>query len=232
MKRMNFCMKENRYKNILGSRIKISNAEKCGNIYTGYYEKDNKNQYIYLLSEETDDVEIIAVIYDPVKKTEKYVAAKSGVRIYEPYIREKIGNIADCECYCLYEKTCGSIVYKIKDNKKYYLLIENDSGHIGFPKGHIEYGEREEETAVREVREETGLNISINSSTRQEYTYTTSAGIIKNCVYFYSEFKEENITLQQEEISQSWLLPYNEAYNMLNYPQDKIILKKAENMYD
>ncbi len=223
-------MKENRYKNILGSIVKISNVEKNGSIYTCRGEEDNR--FIYLLSEKTNEAEIIAVIYDPVKKTEKFVAAKTGDIIYEPYIREKTGNIAGCEYYCLYEKTCGSIVYKIKDNKKYYLLIKNDSGHIGFPKGHIEYGESEEETAVREVREETGLNIHINSKTHQEYTYTTSEGIIKNCVYFYSEFKEENITLQQEEISQSWLLPYNEAYDMLNYPQDKILLKKADLMYD
>lgn len=223
-------MKENRYKNILGKKIKISHIEKSGNTYTGYTEEDKR--FVYLLSDKSDDISVIAVIYDHTDGTEKLAAAESGTVMFEPYIRAKIGDNPDCEYYCLYEKTCGSVVYTVKDRIKYYLLIENDSGHIGFPKGHIEYGESEEETAMREVFEETGLKIEIDPKTRQEYTYTTSKGIIKNCVYFYSKFEEEHIKLQQEEIIQSWLLPYNEAYDLLNYPQDKVILKKADLMYD
>lgn len=67
-----------------------------------------------------------------------------------------------------------------RQRRKKYLLIKNDSGHIGFPKGHIEVGETERQTARREVFEETGIDIEINEETRQEYTYKTLNGSIKN----------------------------------------------------
>lgn len=130
------------------------------------------------------------------------------------------------------EKTCGSVVFTRENGIKKYLLIKNDSGHIGFPKGHTEYGETEAETAEREVFEETGLKIKISPDTRQEYTYKNKDSIVKNCVYFCNEFVNQTIELQQEEISQCWLVDYNEAMTLLNYPQDKIILEKADKMYD
>lgn len=130
------------------------------------------------------------------------------------------------------EKTCGSVVFTRENGIKKYLLIKNDSGHIGFPKGHVEYSESESETAEREVFEETGLKIKVRTDTRQEYTYKNKDSIVKNCVYFCSEFENQTIKLQQEEISQSWLVDYDEAMMLLNYPQDKIILEKADKMYD
>ncbi len=130
------------------------------------------------------------------------------------------------------EKTCGSIIFTRQDGIKKYLLIKNDSGHIGFPKGHVELGETEEETAQREVFEETGVKITAHTKTRQEYTYKNSEGIIKNCIYFCNEFFDDEIKIQQSEISQSWLVPFNEAMQLLNYPQDKVILEKADKMYD
>lgn len=130
------------------------------------------------------------------------------------------------------EKTCGSVVFTRENGIKKYLLIKNDSGHIGFPKGHVEYGETEAETAEREVFEETGLKIKVYTDTRQEYTYKNKDAIVKNCVYFCNEFENQTIKLQHEEISQSWLVDYDKAMMLLNYPQDKIILEKADKMYD
>jgi ADP-ribose pyrophosphatase YjhB (NUDIX family) len=43
----------------------------------------------------------------------------------------------------------------------YILLIRNRFGHWGLPKGHWEAGELLAETAIREVREETGLEIEV-----------------------------------------------------------------------
>lgn len=131
-----------------------------------------------------------------------------------------------------HEKTCGSVIFKRENRIKKYLLIKNDSGHIGFPKGHVEPNETEAQTAKREVFEETGVKIIIKPETRQEYTYKNADNIIKNCVYFCNEFDSDNINIQHEEISEYWLLPYNEAMELLNYPQDKIILEKADKMYD
>ena len=52
------------------------------------------------------------------------------------------------------EKACGAV---IKNEEGKILLIFQQNGFWGFPKGHVEEGETEPETAVREVFEETGL---------------------------------------------------------------------------
>ena len=65
------------------------------------------------------------------------------------------------------EKSCGAIVIN-KNNK--ILLVHHNAGHWDFPKGHIENGETEEQTAIREVKEETNIDIIINN----KYRYTTS----------------------------------------------------------
>ncbi len=132
-----------------------------------------------------------------------------------------------------YEKTCGSVVFTRDGNIKKYLLIKNrDSGHIGFPKGHVENNETEPQTAKREVFEETGLTVEIDPSTRQEYTYKLSNGVIKNCVYFCNEFVNSGIKIQEKEVLEYWLVDFDEAMKLLNYPQDRVVLEKADKMYD
>ena len=75
--------------------------------------------------------------------------------------------------YPKFEKTGGAVMFTEKDGERRYLLIKNNSGHIGFPKGHIDYGENELETAKREVFEETGLDFVQYGDFRREYTYMT-----------------------------------------------------------
>lgn len=219
------------YRENIGIKIQLSDLKKSedGKYSTGT-AAEYDNTPVYVITEKTDNLEVIAVIVNKSDNSQTWIAADEGVSIIEPMIRNIIGDDSDNEYYCLYEKTCGSIVYMNRDGVKYYLLIENHSGHIGFPKGHVEFGETEEETAEREVREETFLNVTINPDTRQAYTYKNPEGIIKNCVYFCSEFTEELIRLQEGEIIRCWLVPYEEAMPLLNYPQDRVIFEKAHKM--
>jgi 8-oxo-dGTP pyrophosphatase MutT (NUDIX family) len=64
-------------------------------------------------------------------------------------------------------RKCGIIMYNM-DTKKYLLVYGKKSQKWGFPKGHMEKGESEEETARRELFEETGicLNQPLNSKIR------------------------------------------------------------------
>ena len=56
-----------------------------------------------------------------------------------------------------HEKSCGAICYTREEGAPRVLVIcHRYGGHWAFPKGHVEAGESEEETAMREVREETG----------------------------------------------------------------------------
>lgn len=198
---------------------------------------DSEPQDVYALDwdNQTNDLEIIAVIERLDDNETKWIGVPAGTVIYEPYIKDQVDfceKFFITQYHCLYEKTCGSVLFIREDGVKKYLLIQNDSGHIGFPKGHIEYGETESQTAEREVFEETGISVKIDVDTRQEYTYKTLKNAIKNCVYFSNEFYEKEIKIQQEEISQSWIVPFDEAMKLLNFPQDRVILEKVDKMYD
>lgn len=83
------------------------------------------------------------------------------------------------------EKSCGAIII----NKNKVLLIRQKNGDIGFPKGHMESGEQEEETAIREVKEETNVNIIIDKTKRYQTSYFTDKGIYKEVVYFVAKPK-------------------------------------------
>ena len=148
--------------------------------------------------------------------------------MYEPEIKEQLGVLQSEKVLCFYEKTCGAVMYTEQGGERKYLLIKNDSGHIGFPKGHIELNETEEETAVREVFEETGFEITLNKNIRSQYQFITRENTQKNCVYFLAHYDYAPAKIQESEISQSWLVPYNEAILLLNFVQDQEILEKAE----
>ena len=59
------------------------------------------------------------------------------------------------------EKSCGAVVFTVIDSSIKYVIVESKEGYFGFPKGHVEKNETEKETALREIREETGLNVDI-----------------------------------------------------------------------
>lgn len=61
-----------------------------------------------------------------------------------------------------HEKSCGAVILK----EKQVLVVQQVSGFYNYTKGHIEKGETEEETAIREVKEETNLDIKITKSMR------------------------------------------------------------------
>ena len=66
------------------------------------------------------------------------------------------------------EKACGAVIEN-EDGK--ILVIFQNNGFWGFPKGHVEENETEAETAVREVFEETGLWVALNEENRFEFSY-------------------------------------------------------------
>ncbi|MBR6113333.1 MAG: NUDIX domain-containing protein [Bacilli bacterium] len=78
------------------------------------------------------------------------------------------------------EKSCGMIV--INDGK--VLIVKQNSGFYGFPKGHMEEGETEIETAIRETREETNIESYVTSEKRYSISYPIKNGIPKEVVYF------------------------------------------------
>lgn len=70
------------------------------------------------------------------------------------------------------EKSCGAVVVREDAGQKEILLIRHNAGHWAFPKGHMEEGETEVQTASREIQEETGLMVDIDGSFRTVITYS------------------------------------------------------------
>lgn len=143
-----------------------------------------------------------------------------AVDFTEKYFKSKL--------YPKYEKTSGAVLYTEKDSERRYLLVKTKSGHIGFPKGHVEYGETEKESALREILEETGIKAELYGDFRMEYTFTTLENTEKTGAFYLAYYNYKESQLQESEIDEEYLLPYEEAYEKLNWEQDKAVLSGAE----
>ena len=128
-----------------------------------------------------------------------------------------------------YEKSCGGIVFTRNNDEIRYVIIQHMGGHWGFPKGHVESGESETDTALREIREETGVSAQLLEGFRieEQYPLPNKSGVIKQVVYFLAEFTDQEIVYQKEELKAACLLPYEEAVNRLTFDETKHILAKA-----
>ena len=175
---------------------------------------------------------IIAVIhYKNVKKSALVVAPKNMHRIdYE--IRDVLAFNEPPESYnleCLYEHSCGAVVFRqIKGEYRFLLIKNRRSTHWGFPKGHMEKGETREETAIREVLEETGVHIHIYEGFCSESEYRIGAKIEKRVEVFLASTEDTQTVIQKEEIEDYIWLRYPEAYEMLKFDNDKEILESVK----
>lgn len=123
------------------------------------------------------------------------------------------------------EKSCGAIV--MNENKE-ILLVHHNSGHWDFPKGHMEKGETEEQTAIREVKEETNIDILIEKNYRYTTSYSPKDGVMKEVVYFLAKNIDNNQKPQIEEVSEVKWFEFNEAIEQITFNNSKIILNKLK----
>lgn len=125
------------------------------------------------------------------------------------------------------EKSCGVVVFH-KDKNIEYLLLHYPSGHWDFPKGHVEEVEEEEDTARRETKEETGLDINIIPGFRKRisYFYRHKDLIVKDVIFFLAESKIKEVKLSFEHKRFKWL-PFEEAMKLITYQNSKNVLEKA-----
>lgn len=128
-----------------------------------------------------------------------------------------------------YEKSCGAIVYrKYHGNTEILLVRSIKSGHWSFPKGHVEEGETEEETARREIKEETGLDVLLDTGFRETVTFSPKRNTKKTVVYFVGMATSHDLVPQQEEISELRWHEIGQAVSVLTYENDKMIVNKAK----
>ncbi len=128
------------------------------------------------------------------------------------------------------ERSAGAVVFK-KEKEPKYLLLHYEAGHWDFPKGNIEQGENDIETAKREIQEETGIkDVEILKDFREkiQYYFKFNNELINKTVVFYlAKTKTKQVNLSFEHIGFEWL-PYDKAIEQLTYKNAKEILKKAD----
>ena len=128
-----------------------------------------------------------------------------------------------------YEKSCGALVFRQRGDKVELLLLKHRfGGHWSFPKGHVEAGETDMDTAVREVLEETGLHIRLLDGFCEKSTYTIQGRIDKTVLIFLATTTDTRTVIQESEIEDYLWLDYDRCLSTLNYENDKAILKKAQ----
>lgn len=179
------------------------------------------------------DGRVIATLKPSDEKGVFIIVAPKSKKFIVNDIRKALSFMFDPQNYmldCLFERSCGAIVFRIIGGEKRFLLIKNKrSANWGFPKGHIEDGETDEDTARREVLEETGVRIKIIDGFKSKSEYTIQGRIEKTVLIFLATTLDTQTIIQPEEIEDYIWLNYESAFKTLNYENDKAILEKAHN---
>lgn len=116
-----------------------------------------------------------------------------------------------------HEVSCGAFV--IDDNK--VLVIQHNQGHWDFPKGHMEKGETEKETAKREVLEETGIEIEIISDEKYIVEYMPKANVQKKVIFFEAKKIGGKLKKQESEVQNVEWITINKALERITFENSR-----------
>lgn len=126
------------------------------------------------------------------------------------------------------ERSSGAVLFF--GNPRKYLLLQYAQGHWDFPKGHVEEGETDKQTLVREVKEETSIeNLEIVPEFNHTYDYYYRRGreiFNKTVIWFIAKCDDQKVKLSHEHKDFTWL-EYEDAYKKLTFDNAKNLLKKA-----
>lgn len=127
-----------------------------------------------------------------------------------------------------YKKSCGFVVFKKFKDEIYYLIIRAWNGEYGFPKGHMQNDESEYETAFRELKEETNVEVRIVGGFKRQIEYKfPNKDIMKQSVYFLGEWIKNDIICQEAEVLEAKFMTYEEAMELLTFAETEGVLEEA-----
>ncbi|MCC8063481.1 MAG: NUDIX domain-containing protein [Clostridiales bacterium] len=126
--------------------------------------------------------------------------------------------------------SAGAVLYRQEAGARRYILVQEYNGDTGFPKGHVEPGETEEQTALREIWEETGVHATLAGPKRFQVEYTLHNGSRKQVTYFIASCTEA--IRQTGEVRRALCLPYGQALARLTHPSHRTILEEAHRYLD
>ncbi|HEX6630246.1 MAG TPA: NUDIX hydrolase [Gemmatimonadaceae bacterium] len=130
------------------------------------------------------------------------------------------------------EVSAGGVVYRDAEGTPLFLLIRDSYDNWGFPKGHLEDGERPEVAAMREVCEETGLaDVELRAELRTIDWYFRFRGrlIHKVCHFYLMRTAQAETAPQRDEgITACRWAPFAEAVRLISYENARDVLEHAQ----
>lgn len=165
----------------------------------GLMAGDGEEQDAYILGVSKPisefDGQVVAAICRRNDCEDKLVVAPVGTVYHQGQIAEAVHfqeQYFDIRIRSCFEKSCGVLPYRTVNGAREYLLVfETFSKCWSLPKGHIEAGETEEQTALRELFEETGLTAQLDLQRRAAIEYPISDVARKQVVFFLGEVAGE-----------------------------------------
>lgn len=130
--------------------------------------------------------------------------------------------------------SCGGVVIFRGKVLVLYKNIKNKYEGWVLPKGTVEEGEEHKETALREVREESGVNASvIKYIGSSQYSFSAGEELINKQVHWYLMMADSYYSKPQREeyFLDSGFYKFHEAYHLLKFPNEKQILEQAYSQY-
>ena len=136
--------------------------------------------------------------------------------------------------------SAGGVVFRKEDNEIYVAIISvGDKSRWQLPKGLINSGESAESAAIREVREETGVETEmIEPIDKIEYWYYSQnrgkyVRFHKFVHLYLLQYKSGDIrNHDRQEVNEARWVKIDKAYSMLAFKSEKQIVKKAKEMIE
>jgi len=132
------------------------------------------------------------------------------------------------------EKSCGAVVFTrsaAQPLQPLYVIIRSPDGFFSFPKGHMEAGETEMQTALREIHEETGLSVRLLDGFQTSESYPLARegrpDVIKYVTYFLAEYENQPLRAQEGEVASIHLMSFQEALSVFRFESFRRILREA-----
>ena len=195
------------------------------NIYT--YKNNNYHEILFLYKYTLQEKEYKFLINNLNNKDDKtsyfkFINKEQLEKI--TILPEEVKITMNQNYFIKHEKSCGAII--MKDKKA--LIIKQTDGHWSLPKGHMEKGETEIDTALREIKEETGLDVKLDTNFRKTIHYCPNkSDTIKEVVFFMAKPVTNKITMQEEEVIDYKWKTLEEIKELFKNRNDQEIIKSA-----
>ena len=201
---------------------------------------DGENIDVYLMGIDKPvanyNCQIIGAIMRLNDVEDKLVAAPIGKRFHQAQIAKAVNfqeKFFESKIIHIYHRSCGTVVFRENNGKiEFLILYQNGPGTWSFPKGHMEMGESEVDTARRETKEEIGLDVTVYSQFRKEVHYPVSRISRKTVVLYLAKGSGTPEILRPNEIVGFKWADIDEAKKLLHSDYGEVLDDFFKNIKD